>query len=459
MPLTFGALKRQRFRWCFGGIQILRRHWRLMVFGKGTAEDGAPLELTRAQRYGYLAAALQWFQPLLTVTMSALLILGVISASLGHPVAIRPLVGFFIATPAMLLLVGITKSLWGLRARLHVGWVDALGALGIWFALSWAVAVASFKALLRKEGAFLRTPKFAEGQSLRQAVSETRSEIVVAVTLAIGAALAVRSIGGADGWFLASLCLWGALVIGSAPVAAFSAARADLGTVGLQQRRRLEWTRGHSPWRRRSSRFVAVMGVAAGLVLLLGASLGGAQGGSALGALSGHLALPRADISQKSTVHDARAAPGGAASVSSVGSGSALPQQAPSSPLVTRGTSSPASSSAPTPTVQPSRNPSAAPTASSSRRPSATPSAGPTGTPSKTTTSIPSPTGIPSHSHVATGSSLMFETVASGSSGQGSAALVLLIVPFLGAVASRRASRPRAPGTGKLRVMRGRQEE
>ena len=28
MPLTFAALKSQRFRWCFGGMQILRKHWR-----------------------------------------------------------------------------------------------------------------------------------------------------------------------------------------------------------------------------------------------------------------------------------------------------------------------------------------------------------------------------------------------------------------------------------------------
>jgi cellulose synthase/poly-beta-1,6-N-acetylglucosamine synthase-like glycosyltransferase len=28
MPLTFAALKSQRFRWCFGGMQILRLHWR-----------------------------------------------------------------------------------------------------------------------------------------------------------------------------------------------------------------------------------------------------------------------------------------------------------------------------------------------------------------------------------------------------------------------------------------------
>ena len=31
MPLTFEALKGQRYRWCFGGIQLLRMHWRSMM--------------------------------------------------------------------------------------------------------------------------------------------------------------------------------------------------------------------------------------------------------------------------------------------------------------------------------------------------------------------------------------------------------------------------------------------
>jgi cellulose synthase/poly-beta-1,6-N-acetylglucosamine synthase-like glycosyltransferase len=34
MPLTFEALKGQRYRWCFGGIQILRMHWRSMIPGR-----------------------------------------------------------------------------------------------------------------------------------------------------------------------------------------------------------------------------------------------------------------------------------------------------------------------------------------------------------------------------------------------------------------------------------------
>ena len=31
MPLNFDGLKKQRFRWCFGGIQILRKHWEALM--------------------------------------------------------------------------------------------------------------------------------------------------------------------------------------------------------------------------------------------------------------------------------------------------------------------------------------------------------------------------------------------------------------------------------------------
>ena len=39
MPLTFEALKGQRYRWCFGGIQILRMHWRSMLPGRRRREN------------------------------------------------------------------------------------------------------------------------------------------------------------------------------------------------------------------------------------------------------------------------------------------------------------------------------------------------------------------------------------------------------------------------------------
>ena len=42
MPLTFEALKGQRYRWCFGGIQILRMHWRSLL--PGPRDQGQPPE-------------------------------------------------------------------------------------------------------------------------------------------------------------------------------------------------------------------------------------------------------------------------------------------------------------------------------------------------------------------------------------------------------------------------------
>ena len=50
MPLTFEALKGQRYRWCFGGIQILRMHWRSLMPGRMSKRN----HLSAAQRWAYL---------------------------------------------------------------------------------------------------------------------------------------------------------------------------------------------------------------------------------------------------------------------------------------------------------------------------------------------------------------------------------------------------------------------
>ncbi|HVD04313.1 MAG TPA: glycosyltransferase [Candidatus Dormibacteraeota bacterium] len=54
LPLTFDGLKKQRFRWALGGIQILRQHWRELL-----PLTPHRLELTRAQRTHYLVGAIQ----------------------------------------------------------------------------------------------------------------------------------------------------------------------------------------------------------------------------------------------------------------------------------------------------------------------------------------------------------------------------------------------------------------
>jgi len=61
MPLTFEALKGQRYRWCFGGIQILRMHWPSMIPGRPNRAN----HLNAGQRWADLAGALQSYGDLL----------------------------------------------------------------------------------------------------------------------------------------------------------------------------------------------------------------------------------------------------------------------------------------------------------------------------------------------------------------------------------------------------------
>ena len=196
MPLTFAALKRQRFRWCLGGIQLLRRHWRLMVTGRGTGLDGVPVRLTAGQRYEFLTSGLQWFQALLTVAFTLLLVLGVAGHALGAGLALRPLAGAFVAVPTLLLGLGLIKSFWGLRARLDVRAADAVAVFIVFLGLTWAVALGCLQGLSGRRASFLRTPKFDEREALRHALRSSRAEALLAATCVAAAVLVLFTPAG-----------------------------------------------------------------------------------------------------------------------------------------------------------------------------------------------------------------------------------------------------------------------
>src|SRR5205823_3742389 len=70
MPLTFASLKSQRFRWCFGGMQILRRHWRELMPWHRSPEN----RLSIGQRLDYLFSGLQWFNDLVNLAFTVVLL-------------------------------------------------------------------------------------------------------------------------------------------------------------------------------------------------------------------------------------------------------------------------------------------------------------------------------------------------------------------------------------------------
>jgi cellulose synthase/poly-beta-1,6-N-acetylglucosamine synthase-like glycosyltransferase len=162
MPYTFEGLKKQRFRWCFGGIQILKKHWSaLMPWAHWLDPQN---QLTSAQRYFYLVGGLQWFTDVLNLVFGFFLTLGAISTIFFDQFSIRPLTGPLLVMPAIFLFLHLWRFLWVLRQALKLRVRVALRSMYNFFSLGWAVTLACFQGLIQKKGVFLRTPK-SRGES------------------------------------------------------------------------------------------------------------------------------------------------------------------------------------------------------------------------------------------------------------------------------------------------------
>jgi cellulose synthase/poly-beta-1,6-N-acetylglucosamine synthase-like glycosyltransferase len=183
MPLSFDGLKKQRFRWALGGVQILRLHWRrLIVPGQGE-------KLTVAQRIHYLLGNIQWFGDSLMFIFTILLLITALSTATHHQLPIRRLTGVALGLPLAFLASGLLRAVWAMKIRTGCTWRDAIAALQVWFALSWTVTEAVVRGLLRFHTAFLRTPKLKEGDAgVITAFRSAEMESLLAVT-GVGAAV------------------------------------------------------------------------------------------------------------------------------------------------------------------------------------------------------------------------------------------------------------------------------
>jgi cellulose synthase/poly-beta-1,6-N-acetylglucosamine synthase-like glycosyltransferase len=214
MPLSFEGLKKQRFRWAFGGVQILKKHGRSLCGVTGAP----PLGLTLRQRLAYLAGALQWFNEVLGALFTGLLLAASVTSALGGHIGLPALSGAALVVPPLLIVTGLLRSQWGLRRTAGCSHREAMRAHLVWFALSWVVARACVSALVRGAGTFLRTPKTRGAQAWQRAVRASAVESGLALGCIGGAtALAVRH-GGALTAMLAALLVMQAGLYASAPL-------------------------------------------------------------------------------------------------------------------------------------------------------------------------------------------------------------------------------------------------
>ena len=172
MPLTFEGLKGQRFRWCFGGIQILRSSWRRLLPGTRTPDN----QMTQGQRWAYLSGALQWYGDLLGLIFFVFLLVGAFNLYLGGEQLFRKLSFFLVATIPVLVVLGLVRAIALVRRGTGATWSDAIGAFFIWQSTSLVVARASVQGLFARRAEFLRTPKTGEHASVWQVMRANWAE-------------------------------------------------------------------------------------------------------------------------------------------------------------------------------------------------------------------------------------------------------------------------------------------
>ncbi|HJQ07756.1 MAG TPA: glycosyltransferase [Nocardioides sp.] len=290
MPLTFEALKRQRFRWCFGGIQLLRMHWRSLLPGPRTPEN----RLTFAQRWSYLVGGLQWFGDLAALVFTGFLVVGGLDQVLGQGVVVRRLSGLVLVCVAALVLLGALRSLALVRRTSGASWGDAIGAFGIWLALGWTVAQATFRGMFARQGVFLRTPKVRGEPRPIDALRGNRFETVVAIACGVLGVLTLAQ-GTWAGGFVGALLLVQGLGFAAAPYNSIAAIRADL-PEDLRRLRRA----GLASWgrpARRGGLLIAVAALGAVALVAFAAPVGNPQ----LSDITSRTARPRPAASGRPT--------------------------------------------------------------------------------------------------------------------------------------------------------------
>jgi cellulose synthase/poly-beta-1,6-N-acetylglucosamine synthase-like glycosyltransferase len=206
MPLSFEGLKKQRFRWCFGGVQLLRKHWEALTPWAHLVEPEN--RLTFAQRYFYLAGGLQWFTDVFNLLFALLLVLVGLLNLLSVEFTVRPLTGPLMILPAIFLVLNLWRFVWVLRHTLRLSWPLALRAMYGLFSVGWVVTLACFQGVIRSEGVFLRTPKIKGNLQALNALRITQWETGLGLLCLVTALATIMANLNSNTLFLAALLIW-----------------------------------------------------------------------------------------------------------------------------------------------------------------------------------------------------------------------------------------------------------
>jgi hypothetical protein len=185
MPDTFIDYKRQRFRWAYGAMQILRHHATALLRPASSA-------LTAGQRYHFIAGWLPWIADGFNLLFNIAAI-GWSIAMILAPQKIDPPLMVFSVLPLSLFMFKLVKlvHLYTHRVGMNVRQTCAAAISGL--ALAHTIGLAVIKGVATRNEPFFRTPKQSAPHRFLSALAAAREETLLMLALWLSA-LGVRTV-------------------------------------------------------------------------------------------------------------------------------------------------------------------------------------------------------------------------------------------------------------------------
>lgn len=177
MPDTFIDYKKQRFRWAYGAMQILRRHTRDLFSNRDS-------RLTNGQRYHFLAGWLPWVADGFNLIFNLAAIAWSVAMILSPTQIDAPLMMFSVL-PLSLFVFKLSKMVYLYRSRVKANLRQTFAAAVAGLALSHTVGLATLRGLFTDDMPFVRTPKCARPSAVLQALTAVREELLMLISLCL----------------------------------------------------------------------------------------------------------------------------------------------------------------------------------------------------------------------------------------------------------------------------------
>lgn len=187
MPDNFLDFKKQRFRWAYGAVLILRQHLAELLGLKAS-------KLTRGQRYHFVAGWLPWLADGFNLVFNLGALMWTVCMLFWQDSVPPPNI-LFALLPVSMFVFKLLKMFFLYRRRVQATLRQSLAASLAGLALSHTIARAILTGFVNRRIGFFRTPKFSSSSALLRSLLDAREELLllVALVLAIAGLLLIRN--------------------------------------------------------------------------------------------------------------------------------------------------------------------------------------------------------------------------------------------------------------------------